>query len=217
MFSGEDLLLEDLPIGTRVVYPKPPLEGLVNPGAAIRYALNHPLEAEPLYAQLVPGMQVTIAVDDISLPLPPMVTPDIRQTIIEIVLELLDANGVDDVHIIIANSLHRRMTAAEMKRMVGSKIFNAFYPDRYYNHDAEDPDGMVHLGKTEHNEPVNINRRARRERPGHLREHQPRPHGRRATSRWRVGLCDYESLRPHHEPQTIRDSRQLHGSRRARC
>ncbi len=75
LFSGEDLLLEDLPIGTRVIYPKPPLEGLANPGAAIRYALNHPLEAEPLYAQLAPGMRVTIAVDDISLPLPPMATP----------------------------------------------------------------------------------------------------------------------------------------------
>jgi nickel-dependent lactate racemase len=84
-------------------------------------------------------MRVTIAVDDISLPLPPMTTPDIRQTIIEILLELLDANGVDDVHIVIANSLHRRLTAAEMKRMVGAKIHDAFYPDRYYNHDAEDP------------------------------------------------------------------------------
>ena len=109
MFSGEDLLLEDLPIGTRVVYPKPPIEGLSNPGAAIRYALNHPLGTEPLYAQLMPGMRVTIAVDDISLPLPPMVRPDVRETIIEILLELLDANGVDDVHIIIANSLHRKM------------------------------------------------------------------------------------------------------------
>ena len=33
-----------------------------------------------------------------------------------------------------------------MKRMVGEKIFDAYYPDRYYNHDAEDPDGMVELG-----------------------------------------------------------------------
>ena len=64
LFSGEDLLLEDLPIGTRVVYPKAPIEGLANPGAAVRYALNHPLDAEPLYAQLAPGMRVTIAVDD---------------------------------------------------------------------------------------------------------------------------------------------------------
>src|SRR6476660_4924147 len=58
LFSGEDLLLEDLPVGTRVIYPKPPIEGLSNPGAAIRYALNHPLGCDPLYAQLQPGMRV---------------------------------------------------------------------------------------------------------------------------------------------------------------
>ncbi len=205
LFSGEDLLLEDLPVGTRVVYPKPPIEGLANPGAAIRYALNHPLGTEPLYAQLVPGMRVTIAVDDISLPLPPMVRPDVRETIIEILLELLDANGVDDVHIIVANSLHRKMTAAEMKRMVGTKIFDAFYPDRYYCHDAEDPDGMVHLGVTAMDEPVNINRRAvESDLVIYVNINLvPMDGGHKSVT---VGLCDYDSLRPHHEPQTIRDS-----------
>jgi lactate racemase-like protein len=203
IFSGEDLLLEDLPVGTRVIYAKPPIEGLANPGAAIRYALNHPLGTEPLYAQLMPGMRVTIAIDDISLPLPPMATPDVRQTVLEIVLELLDANGVDDVHIIVANSLHRRMTAAEMKRVVGSKIFDAFYPDRFYNHDAEDPDGMVSLGRTDHHEPVNINRRAvESDLCIYVNINLvPMDGGHKSVT---VGLCDYESLRPHHEPETIR-------------
>src|SRR6478672_2920320 len=184
LFSGEDLLLEDLPIGTRVLYPKPPIEGLANPGAAIRYALNHPLDADPLYAQLA---------------------PDIRQTIIEILLEQLDANGVDDVHIVIANSLHRRLSAPEMKRMVGAKIYDAFYPDRYYNHDAEDPDGIVHLGKTEHHEPVNINRRCvESDLVIYVNINLvPMDGGHKSVA---VGLCDYEALRPHHEPQTIRDS-----------
>src|SRR5450631_3544383 len=117
LFSGEDLLLEDLPIGTRVIYPKPPIEGLANPGAAIRYALNHPLEADPLYAQLAPGMRVTIAVDDISVPLPPMATPDIRQTIIEILLEMLDANGVVHLgtteHKVVVN-IHRRAVESDL-------------------------------------------------------------------------------------------------------
>ena len=205
VFSGEDLLLEDLPVGTRVIYPKPPIEGLANPGAAIRYAINHPLGQDPLYAQLAPGMKVTIAVDDISLPLPPMATPDIRQTVIEILLEQLDANGVDDVHIIIATSLHRRLTTAEMKRMVGSKIFNAFYPDRYYNHDAEDPDGMVHMGKTEHNEVVNLSRRAvESDLVIYVNINLvPMDGGHKSVT---VGLCDYESLRAHHEPHTIRQS-----------
>src|SRR3712207_8530302 len=91
--SGMDFLLEDLPVGTRVIYPNAPLKGLPNREAAIRHALNHPLDADPLFAQLRPGMRVTIAVDDISLPLPPMKTPDIRQTMLEILLDMLTSFG----------------------------------------------------------------------------------------------------------------------------
>ena len=202
IFSGEDLLAEDLPIGTRVVYAKPPIEGLNNPGAAIRYAINHPIDMEPLYAMLAPGMRVTIVLDDISLPLPPMRTPDIRQTVLEILLEMLDANGVDDIHLIIAICLHRRMTEPEMKRMVGKKIFDAFYPDRYYNHDAEDPDGLVHLGKTSHGEPLNLNRRCvESDLVIYVNVTLvPMDGGHKSVA---VGLCDYESVRVHHEPETI--------------
>jgi lactate racemase len=205
LFSGEDLLLEDLPIGTRVIYPKPPIEGLANPGAAIRYALNHPLDTDPLYAQLAPGMRVTIAVDDISVPLPPMATPDIRRTIIEILLEMLDANGVDDVHIIVATCLHRKMTEPEMRRMVGPKIHDAFYPDRYYCNDVEDPDGFVHLGTTEHKEPVNIHRRAvESDLIIYVNiNFVPMDGGHKSVT---IGLGDYEVTRPHHEPATMRSS-----------
>src|SRR5438067_5347508 len=145
LFSDTEVLLEEVPVGTRVVFPNPPVEELANWRAAIRWAINHPEGCDPLHAQLRPGMRVVIAVDDISLPLPPMKTPDVRQTILEIVLQLLADSGVDDVHIIIANALHRRMTDAEMKRMVGQKVWDAFWPERYYNHDAEDPDGMLEL------------------------------------------------------------------------
>jgi len=69
---------------------------------------------------------------------------------------MLAGHGVDDVHIIIANSLHRKMTAWEMKRMVGQKIFDEFYPDRYYNHDAEWKEGLIKLGETRHKEPLTI-------------------------------------------------------------
>ena len=67
---GEDFILEDIPIGTRVIYPNPPIKGLPNREAAIRYAINHPLEMEPLYALLEPGMRksVTHLRDFASLP-----------------------------------------------------------------------------------------------------------------------------------------------------
>lgn len=203
--SGEDFILEDLPIGTRVIYPKPPIKGLPNREAGIRYALNHPHDCEPLYAQLQPGMRVSIALDDISLPLPPMATPDIRQTVLEVVLDLLEANGVNDVHIIIANSLHRKMNEWEMKRMVGAKIFKEFYPDRYYNHDAEWDDQLVKIGETRHREPLRINRRcAESDLIIYVNINLvPMDGGHKSVA---VGLCDYESLRAHHEPQTIRES-----------
>src|SRR5919107_6392895 len=122
MPSGEDFIAEDLPIGTRVIYPKPPIKGLPNREAAIRYALNHPHDCDPLFAQLYPGMKVTIAIDDLSMPLPPMKAPDIRQTVVEILAEMLHGHGVDDIHLIIAISLHRRMTEGEIKRMVGKRV-----------------------------------------------------------------------------------------------
>ena len=128
-----------------------------------------------------------------------------RQTVLEIVLELLADSGVDDVHLIIANALHRRMTEAEMKRMVGEKIFNAFYPDRYYNHDAEDPDGMVELERTAQGEVVAINRRAAE---SDLLIYVninlvPMDGGHKSVG---TGLANYASLRAHHNPKTIRDS-----------
>ncbi len=126
-----------------------------------------------------PGMRVTIAVDDISLPLPPMTTPDIRQTIIEILLELLDANGVDDVHIVIANSLHRRLTARrdeadggreDPRRLLPGPLLQ---PRRRGSRRHRPPRQDRPRRDGEHQPPL------RRERPRHLREHQPRAHGRR--------------------------------------
>src|SRR3990172_4507857 len=79
---GDEFLFEKLPAGTRVIYPPPPLEALPDPDVAIRYALLHPENADPLFAQLNPNMQVTIAIDDLSLPLPPMQRPDIRARLV---------------------------------------------------------------------------------------------------------------------------------------
>src|SRR5690606_21892907 len=128
--------------------------------AAIRYAINHPEGSDPLYARLKPGMRVTIAVDDISLPLPPMKQPDVRERMLTILLQLLADHGVEDLELILATGIHRRMKAAEVRHMVGDKIFEAYWPDRLYNHDAEDPDNMVEVGTTDRGEVLELNRRA---------------------------------------------------------
>ncbi|SVB64639.1 uncharacterized protein METZ01_LOCUS217493, partial [marine metagenome] len=109
---GEGFRLEKLPPGrSRVIYPAEPLEGLPDPDSAIRQALLNPIgESDPLPTLLRPDMKLTIAFDDISLPLPPMRRPDIRQRVIEAVLDLAAEAGVDDVHLIAALAIHRRMT-----------------------------------------------------------------------------------------------------------
>jgi hypothetical protein len=151
---------DSLPVGTRIVNPRPSLDALPDPDAAIEHALDHPEASEPLSAKLRPGMKVTIAFDDISLPLPQMAAPDVRKRVITILLRRLSEKGVTDVHLIVAVSLHRHMTEGELRAILGDRIMSAYWPERLYNHDAEDPEGNLFLGETEQGEVVEINRRA---------------------------------------------------------
>ncbi|HEX7096450.1 MAG TPA: lactate racemase domain-containing protein [Acidimicrobiales bacterium] len=205
---GEGFRLERLPVGrTRVVYPADPLPGLEDPDGAIRRALLEPIDCEPLPALLRPGMKLTIAFDDVSLPLPPMRRPDVRQRIIEAVLDMAAEAGVDDVHIIAALALHRRMTEAELRHAVGDRVYDAFAPHGLlYNHDAEDPDNMVLLGTTPHGEEVQMNRRAAE---SDLLVYVninlvAMDGGWKSTA---TGLSGYTALRHHHNVRTMQRSR----------
>src|SRR5690606_27710280 len=205
---GESFRLEKLPAGrSRVLYPAEPLEPLEDVDASIRHALDNPIgDSEPLRALLRPGMKLTIAFDDISLPLPPMRRPDVRQRIIEAVLDQAAAAGVDDVHLIAALALHRRMTEAELRHAVGDRVYDAFAPHGLlYNHDAEDPDNLAFLGTTPHGEEVEINKRAAE---SDLLVYVninlvSMDGGHKSTA---TGLASYRSLRHHHNVRTMRHS-----------
>ena len=206
---GDGFRMEKLPAGrSRVVYPAEPLPGVANPNASINHALENPLgDSPPLSALLKSGMKLTIAFDDISLPLPPMRKPDIRQRIIEAVLDTAAAAGVDDVHLIAALALHRRMTEQELRHAVGDRVYDAFAPSgTIYNHDAEDPDGMVVIGTTPHGEEVQINKRAAE---SDLIVYVninlvSMDGGWKSTA---TGLSGYTALRHHHNPQTMVESK----------
>jgi hypothetical protein len=204
---GEGFRLERLPVGSRVVYPPEPLPLNPDPDGAIRHALLHPVDSDPLPALLHAGMKLTIAFDDISLPLPPMRRPDARQRVIEAVLDLAAEAGVDDVEIIAALALHRRMTEAELRHAVGDRVYDAFAPSgRLSNHDAEDPDALEFLGTTPHGEEVEINKRAA---TSDLLVYVninlvAMDGGHKSTA---TGLSSYRSLRHHHNVRTMQHSR----------
>jgi hypothetical protein len=207
-WHGERFALERLPEGSRVLYAPEPLPALSNPSAAIRHALLNPLgDSKPLDALLFSGMRLTICFDDISLPLPPMQAPDIRQMVIEQVLELAAAAGVDDVVLVAALALHRRMTESELRHALGNRIYDAFAPHGLLTqHDAEDPENLVHLGKTKHGEDVEINKRAAEsDLLVYVNINLVAMDGGHKSVA--TGLASYKSLRHHHNPKTMQHSR----------
>jgi lactate racemase len=206
--AGDGFHYEKLPEGTRVIYPPGPIDPLEDPGVAIERALLEPMGMEPLHDLLKPGMKLTIVFDDVSCPLPPMKRPDNRQLVIEKVLEKAAAKGVEDIHLIAALGLHRRMTEAELRWALGNKIMSRYYPERLYNYDAEDEEGNTVIGHTDRGEEVRIARRAAESdlvvyvninlvamNGGHKSVH--------------TGISPYSSIRHHHNAETLRNTRSL--------
>nr|WP_257039585.1 nickel-dependent lactate racemase [Streptomyces sp. OV198] len=155
-------------------------------------------------------MRLSIVFDDVSLPLPSMCRPDVRGRVIEQVLELTAQRGVEDIELIAANALHRRMTPAELKHVVGERVFRAFFPDRLRNHDAEDHDNLTHLGLTGAEEDVEINRRAAEsDLLVYVNVNLIALNG--GPKSVAVGLASYRSLRHHHNTHTLRHSCSFNG------
>jgi hypothetical protein len=147
--DGDRFLLEKFPLGTRVIYPAESLAAVPDLGEAINAALDAPLQSEPLSALLDPAMRLTIVFDEIGIPTPRMRRPDIRGKVIEAVLVRAAAAGVDDVALISANGLNRRMTAEELQYIVGERVFRSFYADGLLiNHDAEDAENLATISST---------------------------------------------------------------------
>jgi Lactate racemase N-terminal domain len=209
-WRGENFSLEKLPADrSRVIYPAEPLPGIDDVDGAIRNALLNPIDMDPLPALLEPDMKLTICFDDASLSLPKMRRPDNRQRIIEAVLDLAAAAGVDDIHLIAALGLHRRMHDYELRHVLGDRIFDAFHPrGMLYQHDAEDYDNLTVIGETDQGEVLEINKRvAESDLVVYANLNQVAMDG-----GWKsitTGVASYRCLSFHHNPQTLQNTRSL--------
>jgi len=137
---GEGVRLERLPLGSRIVYPPDPLEPIAHPERAIKRALGKPLEDDPLKSLLRKGMKLTIRVRRPLTSLPPMAAPDVRQLVMEEVIDMAAEMGIEDIHLIAALGLHRRMgRRTKYATSSASESFSTFWPDRLYQHDGVRP------------------------------------------------------------------------------
>ncbi len=141
---GPQLRLEQFPVGTEVIYPADAVVAVDDLTEAVDAACAAPLDSDPLADRLRPGMALTIAFDDLSVPSVKLRAPDVRGRIIERVLSLAAAAGVDDVVLINGLGLNRRNTEAELRHLLGERVFRSFWSaGRLLQHDAEDPEGLT--------------------------------------------------------------------------
>jgi hypothetical protein len=107
------------------------------------------------------------------------------------------------------------MTSSEIRRMVGERVFRAFWPNKLRNFDAEDPDDVTFVGTTDRGEEVELCKRAM---DSDLLVYAninlvSMDGGHKSVP---VGLGTYRSLRHHHNVSTLLESKSyMHPERSA--
>ena len=163
---GEGTMAAELPDDTEVFIP----------GVTVKDPPVLPQDWDTLYAETLKSIRNPIG-------MPPLrelgrkgskvvfIIPDIvkggiqptshRKVSITACLEELYAAGVDkkDILLLISNGLHPRATEEEIRKILGEKLFNDFYPcGKVTSHDSEDWDHLVDLGHTESGDHVIMNK-----------------------------------------------------------
>ncbi len=146
--SAGDVRLERFSLGTQIVYP-PDGQPWGDAVAATAAALAAPLSGESLTGRLRPGMRLTITFADSSVPAP-AAADDPRRVVVEHVLSAAAEAGVDDVALVAATGLRRRLGADDLRRILGERVSRSFAGDpRLSSHDASDDTGLVTIGEAE--------------------------------------------------------------------
>jgi hypothetical protein len=198
---GQGTTSADLPDDT--VFPS---AGITAPMPVVRdlaaeyaRALREPLDTPPL-RELARGRHtVTVAFDDATVG---QYAP-VWSIAIPLVLAELEAGGVrrEDVRLLCANALHRKFTHDELARLLGDELVREFGP-RLSCHDAEDPDGIVHLGTTPSGFEVELNRCVEDDLLVYVNCSTVRGF----SGGWKsicVGLATFKTIRYHHNPDDM--------------
>ena len=163
---GQGLMSAELPDSTEVFIPGktvPDPQCLPQDWdslyAATLDSLRHPMGMVPLRELAAPGKTAVIVIPDIVKG--GCQPTSHRKVSITACLEELYAGGVrkEDILLLFSNGLHPRSTEAEMRQILGEKLFNDFYwTNQITSHDSEDQEHMVDLGTTKRGDPVLMNK-----------------------------------------------------------
>lgn len=123
------------------------------------YSIRNPIGMEPISKQVKAGSKVTIIFPD-RVKGGEQPTSHRKISIKLILKELYDA-GVkkEDILLICSNGLHRKNTEKEIRGVLGDELFFEFiHTGQIINHDSEDYEHLVDLGKTPQGDPVIMNK-----------------------------------------------------------
>ena len=208
-YSGNHLINAKLPPNSEIYYAQPPMPGLrrADIPSRVKQAFENPLGMPPLKELVNSKSKILIVFDDNCQPFPLTKKPDMRQFMLETLLPMLYAYGVEkqNIQMICAVALHRKMKPHELAYMVGDAVRREFYPNQLRNFDAEDYDNIVTLGKTERDEIVEVDRAVvESDLVIYLDTVQILLNGGHKSVA--VGLGTYKSIAAHHSPHMSADS-----------
>ncbi|MDQ3702708.1 MAG: nickel-dependent lactate racemase [Chloroflexota bacterium] len=146
---GREGLTVELPDRNVTVVEPQYVPGLADEGAALRYALRHPIASAPLVDLLLPEDTVAISFCDITRPMPndrvlPVLLAEIERVVARERIILVNGTGT-----------HRGNTDAELRGMLGDGIVDGY---RIVTHDARDPSTLTKVGTTRFGSDVWLNR-----------------------------------------------------------
>ncbi len=161
---GEGYLEAELPESASIfvpgeTVPDPPAISEGRLREETRKSITSPIGMPPIRELVKEGSRVTIVFPDRVKG--GFQSSSHRKTAIPLVIEECEAAGVRraDIRLVCSNGLHRKNTQQEMRMMLGEELFDELWArGQIDNHDSEDWDNLVDLGKDELGDPVIMNR-----------------------------------------------------------
>ncbi|RCK71127.1 DUF2088 domain-containing protein [Desertihabitans brevis] len=142
--EGDGVRLQPFPKGAEVVYPPDTAGRRVDAAAAVAASLAEGLDGAPLADRLRPGIRLTVTVGALEQPAARGV--DVRQHVVEQVLQLAATAGVDDVVVLAANGIGPRPTEEQLLEVLGERVVRSFSADgRLRTHDALDREQLTEV------------------------------------------------------------------------